>query len=457
MRRRTIFMTVAGGILASLATAATWLVVAPPDLLRVGDAYAAKMVCSNLFLAGRSAGRVLDDDVQAPGHPLLRLVRVSVDEQRKTVTARMFGFAAASHAIFRDGLGCSNVTEGGFAAFPGNKSLRRRGPSPDDPAPWPEGGGAEVSPPIQALIDDDAMAGEGMRALVVVKDGRIIAERYGEGFYTSTPLLGWSMTKTVTAALIGIRIGDGQMALDKADLLPQWRNDERSRITLGDLMAMQSGLQFNENYGTVSDATRMLFLENDMAAYAASRPLEASPGTRFAYSSGTSVILARLWMNSFSSPREALTFPRTRLFRPLGMQSAILEPDAHGTFVGSSYLYATARDWARFALLLLQNGRWNDEQILPDGFVQMMRTPTAASGGRFGNGQVWTRSGEEEAGFPVGTYFMRGHDGQSIMLVPSLNLAVLRMGLTPRRSGYDVTVLQKGVIEALAKRDAKTP
>jgi CubicO group peptidase (beta-lactamase class C family) len=449
MRRKLSWL--AGPVSAVIAAVAGWLVIAPPDLLKVGDGYAAKIVCSNVFVAGRDADAVLAQDVQVPGHPLLRLVRISVDETRKTVTARMFGFAAPGHAIYREGLGCTNVTQGEFAAFPGNRQLRRRAPQMDDGKPWPEGSGTAVNPAIQALLTDSRLAGPGMRAIVVVKDGRIVAENYGEGFSNATPLLGWSMTKSVTAALIGLRIRDGQMALDRTELLPQWRNDPRSQIKLADLMAMQSGLQFNEDYGDVTDVTRMLYLEGDMASFSASKPLEAKPGERFSYSSGTSTILSRLWMETFNSAREALTFPREALFRPLGMTSAVFEPDAHGTFVGSSYMYATARDWARFGLFLLQDGSWNGEQLLPPDFVGFMRTPTKASNGRYGAGQVWTKYGADGGPpLPDDAYWLQGHDGQTVMLVPSLGLAVVRLGLTPSRSGYDVRVLEAKIIEAVS-------
>ncbi len=449
MRKKRWFW-LAGSVSIAVAAVAGWLVAVPPDLLRVGDGYAAKIVCSNVFIADRDANTVLADDVQAPGHPLLRLVRISVDEVRKTVTARMFGFAAPGRAIYREGLGCTNVTEGEFAAFPGNRQLRRRPPQSDDGKPWPDGSGTAVNPAVQTLLTDPQLAGPGMRAIVVVKDGRIVAENYGDGFNSATPLLGWSMTKSVTAALIGLRIRDGQMALDRTELLPQWRNDPRSQIKLADLMAMQSGLQFNEDYGDVTDVTRMLYLEGDMANFSAAKSLEAKPGERFSYSSGTTTILSRLWMDTFGSVREALTFPRAALFRPLGMNSAVLEPDAHGTFVGSSYMYATARDWARFGLFLLQNGSWNGEQLLPQDFVSYMRTPTQASGGRYGAGLVWTKFGNDGGPpLPGDAYWLQGHDGQSVMLVPSHGLAVVRLGLTPSRSGYDVRQLQAKIIEAV--------
>lgn len=449
MRKKKLWLA-AAAVPVVIAAAAGWLFFKPPELLKVGDAYAAKIVCSNVFLAGRNADTVLAEDVQAPGHPLLRFISVSIDDTRKAVTARIFGFAAPGHAIYREGLGCTNVTEGEFAAFPGNRPLRRRSPQVDDSKQWPEGSGTTINPLVQTLVSDTQLAGPGMRAVVVVKDGRIVAETYGDGFNDATPLLGWSMAKSVTAALIGLRIRDGQMALDRTELLPQWRNDDRARITLADLMAMQSGLRFNEDYGSVTDVTRMLFLEGDMADFAASTSLEAAPGTQFRYSSGTTMILSRLWMNTFSSLREALTFPRVELFRPLGMTSAVLEPDAHGTFVGSSYMYATARDWARFGLFLQQNGSWNGQQLLPPEFVSFMHTPTQASNGRYGAGQVWTKyGGENGPALPADTYWMKGHDGQSVMIVPSHGLVVVRLGLTPSRTDYDLRALEAKIVEAV--------
>jgi CubicO group peptidase (beta-lactamase class C family) len=447
---RKLLKWLAGSAIVIVASAAAWLAVAPPELLRVGDAYAAKIVCSNVFLADRDAADVLAKDVQAPGHPLLRFIRVSVDEARKSVTARIFGFAAPGHAIYREGLGCTTVADGDFAAFPGNRQLRRRGAAGDEAKPWPEGEGLVTEPALQSIVSNDQLAGPGFRAIVVVRNGRIVAERYGEGFNRATPLLGWSMTKTVTAALVGLRVRDGQMALDRGDLLPQWRNDPRSDIKLSDLLAMQSGLEFNEDYGSVTDVTRMLFLEGDMAGFAAAKPLSATPGTQFSYSSGTSTLVSRLWMETFGSTREALVFPRVALFRPLGMSSAVLEPDAHGTFVGSSYMYATARDWARFALFLLRDGRWNDQQILPEGFVDFMRTPTKASNGVYGAGQVWINGpGNKSIDLPDDAYWMQGHDGQTVMLVPSLDLAVVRLGLTPSSLGYDVRTLDAEIIKAI--------
>ncbi|MGK9199626.1 serine hydrolase domain-containing protein [Sinorhizobium meliloti] len=449
-----LLKTLGGLVAAALAGLVGWLALFPPELLKVGDGYAAKIVCSNVFLAGRDPQEVLAQDVQAPGHPLLKLVRVSVDQEEQSVTARILGFAAPGRAVYRPGHGCANVSGGSAEAIAGMRATESATtPLAHDPgADWPDGDKPDIDTAIQMLVEDPALAGPGMRAIVVVRDGRLVAETYAAGFDRNTPLLGWSMTKSVTAAIIGRRIAEGRMDLTQTNLVTEWNGDERARIKLTDLLAMQSGLDFNEDYGDVTDVTRMLYLESDMAGFVASKPLEAPPGTKFAYSSGTSNLLSRLWMETFDDPAEALSYPREALFAPLGMTSAVMETDASGTFVGSSYMYASAPDWARFAEFLLQDGSWKGRRLLPEGYVSFMRTPTAASGGDYGAGQVWLQENGIRAGtanFPPDTFWMLGHDGQAIMIVPSLRLAVVRLGLTPSRLGYDVQKLNARIIDAL--------
>lgn len=435
-------------LVAAIGGLAGWLFAAPPELIQVGSAYSAKIVCSNVFLAGRDAQEVLNDDVQAPGHPLLRIMRVSVDEDGKTVTAGLLGLFGANVAVARDGLGCTSVPGGDIDAVrPAAPGAGASQPASD--LPWPQGG--QVDPPqdgaLATLLDDPELTGPSMRAVVVVHAGRIVAERYGEGFSAQTPLLGWSMTKTVTAAIIGTLVGAGKIDLAADGLFDAWKGDGRSAITVADLMAMSSGLAFNEDYGDVTDVTRMLFLEPDMAAFAADKPLAGEPGTVWSYSSGTTLILSRLWQEAAGAG--ALEWPRQALFEPLGMHSAVLEADAAGTFVGSSYLYATARDWARFGQFMLQEGVWNGQDILPPGFVAWMREPASASGGQYGRGHVWLQtppaSGDTGAAPPPDTFWLRGHDGQSMAVIPSKQLVVLRMGLTPSKLGYRVQRLVAAV------------
>ncbi|TGQ42633.1 serine hydrolase [Mesorhizobium sp. M00.F.Ca.ET.216.01.1.1] len=446
-----------GLVVLAVAALAAWLYVAPPELIRVGSGYSAKIICSNVFLAGRDANEVLAVDVQAPGHPLLRLMKVSVDKEKGTVSAGLFGVLGKSVAVVRDGLGCTSVPDGNTVAA---KALVAAAlpPAPPLDALWPEGDKVDASqnPEIAKVLDDPAWTGTGMRAVVVVKNGRIVAERYSDGFSEMTPLLGWSMTKTVNAAIIGTLVKDGKMAMTNQGLFGPWKADGRAAISLADMMAMSSGLEFNEDYGDVADVTRMLYLEPDMAGFAESKPLTGDVGKVFSYSSGTAVMLSRLWQDAIGDKDKALAWPRTALFDPLGMQSAVLETDEQGTYVGSSYLYATARDWARFGQFLLQGGVWNGKEILPAGFVDWMRSQAPASK-VYGKGQLWIEGpGDEEspgagvaAGLPKDIYWMEGHDGQTVAIVPSEQLVVVRLGLTPAKLGYRPQTMVAALVKAL--------
>lgn len=442
-------------IVIAIVGAALGLYFAPPDLIRVATGYSAKIVCSNVFVAGREAQRVLELDVQAPGHPILKFVSVDIDADDRTASAALLGIFGRSTAVARDGYGCASVPDGNLGAVAPLPAVD--GTAPLTTGIWPEGIAVEPSqdPEVVRILDDPAMTGPGMRAVVVVKNGRIVGERYGDGFTLKTPLLGWSMTKSVNAAIIGTAVKAGKLALDKAPVFPEWASDNRAAIKLSDLMAMSSGLEFNEDYGDVTDVTRMLYLEPDMAGFAGSKPATASPGEVFNYSSGTAVLLSRAWQDALGG--DAQSWPRNGLFQPIGMASAVLETDARGTFVGSSYLYAAARDWARFGLFIEQDGIWHDNRILPEGFVAMMRSEAAASKGEYGQGQVWlhgpqagTPEGEDpDKGFdlPADTFWFLGHDGQSTAIIPSQRLVVVRLGLTPSKLGYK----PQAMVAALAK------
>ena len=449
----TILVVVAVGGLA------VFLYAAPPALIRVGSAYTAKIVCSNHFIAKRDAQEVLKLDVQAPGHPLLRLMTVRVDEGKGRVEAGLLGVFGMNTAVYREGLGCASLSEGGRLA-----PLQAPGkiiPQANVSALWPQGGtiAASQDKDIAAILDDPALQGPGMRAIIAVQNGRIIGERYGSGFDANTPLLGWSMTKTVNAALLGTLVQSGKLALDKTDIFPGWAGDERRGISVADLMGMSSGLLFNEDYGSVTDVTRMLFLEPDMAGFALKKPLDAKTGLKFNYSSGTAVLLSRIWQNAHGG--NAGAYPQEALFGPLGMASAVMETDASGTFAGSSYLYATGRDWARFGEFLRLDGVWNGQAILPPGFVSMMREPVPVSdsgfGPEYGKGQLWLRGPEAgtepgfdpDAGFelPADTFWMLGHDGQSAAVIPSKGLVVVRLGLTPSKLRYK----PQGLVAALVR------
>jgi CubicO group peptidase (beta-lactamase class C family) len=279
------------------------------------------------------------------------------------------------------------------------------------------------------------------RALVVVYQGRIVAERYAPHFDAAMPFLGWSLSKAALNALVGERIADGRLALGDKALLPEWQrsDDPRRDITLDQLLRMTSGLAFDETYADHdSDVIQMLFVHSDMAGFAASKPLLHAPGSVWHYSGGNSLILSRLLRNSFASERDYLRFPRERLFEPLGMRSAVLEPDSAGTFVASSLMYASARDWARLALLFLQDGVWQGRRLLPEGWVAYTLTPARpAPDARYG-AHMWLKLPQSpklgEPPMPEESYYMLGYDQQIVAVIPSRDLVIVRLGLT-RDSG----------------------
>ena len=439
---KKILIGVAGVVGSVLLVGVVWLSVAPPELLRVGDGYAAKIVCSNVFLAGRQVQAVLGDDVQAPGNPLLKLVMVSI--KGDVVTARMAGLFAPGIAVHRPGLGCVSVADGDIT-----KVL---GISEPEIVPTEQGAVVAADGKLGAVLSDAALTGPGVRAVVVMRDGRVVGETYGKGFTPDTRLLGWSMTKTVNAAILGRVVQAGRLKLDDAGLFPAWQ-DGRKAISVRNLAAMQSGLKFDEDYGDVSDVSRMLYLEPDMAGFVERQPLIAAPGTRFSYSTGTAVVLARLWMDRIGDREATLAYPRAALFVPLGMTSAVYETDEHGTFTGGSYIYATARDWGRFGQFLMQDGVWNGQRLLPAGFVSLMRTSNGDKAG-YSQMQTWILGpGESDsgksAGLPGDAFWLHGHDGQTVTIIPSLHLVVVRMGLTPWDRGYRPEALVKAVVAAV--------
>jgi CubicO group peptidase (beta-lactamase class C family) len=261
------------------------------------------------------------------------------------------------------------------------------------------------------------------------------------------------MTKSVLAGLLGIFVKEGQLSLDQS---AGWADagDGRDRIHIADLLSMTSGLRFNEAYGAVSDVTRMLYLQPDAAGFARDQPLQHPPGEVWSYSSGSANILSRIVQDAAGKLGAGVA--RAKLFDPLGMASATLETDEDGTLVGSSYMYATARDWARYGQFLLQKGVWQGQELLPAGYVAMMATPVAPSGGQYGHGLVWLWGSDAQVpgknpdtafGIPADIFWMEGHDGQYIAIIPSRQLVIVRLGLTPHRDHYQPQPLVKAILD----------
>lgn len=312
-------------------------------------------------------------------------------------------------------------------------------PLPTQPAdvPWPTAewpaGPAPQSPAFDALVkqafETDAF-GE-THSMVLVQGGRLIFERYGEGYGPEKTFPSWSMAKSMTQALVGMLAKDGKLDIHAPAYAPEWQGqgDPRKAITLDLLLRMSSGLQFIEEYvpGYPSHVREMLFGEGkaDVAHYAASLPLEQEPGTYWSYASGTTNIVARAAGQAAGG--DLRPYMWERLFGPLGMTSPIPKFDEAGTFIGSSYCFCTARDFARFGLLYLRDGVWEGERLLPEGWVDYARTPTWQQEGveaRYG-AHWWL-----DVGGP-GSFSANGYDGQYIILAPDLDLILVRNGATP--------------------------
>lgn len=453
MRVKWLVFGSAGAVFLAMA----WLVLLPPDLIRVGASYTAKIICSNVFIARRDPQEVMTVDVQAPGQPVMRLMRVQVDHEKRIVRAGLLGLIGNGIAVHRSGTGCASVPGGDIVQAAAHQFAPLVLSKPM-PSVWPEGDAFDVNVVVQQLLGKDDLSGPGMRGIAVVHRGKLIAQQYAPGFTQDTPLLGWSMTKSVTAAIVGILVKDGKLKLDQTGWWPTANPpDGREKISIADLMAMSSGLRFNEGYGGVSDVTRMLLLEPDMAAYVSGQPLEHPIGKVWNYSSGTTVFLSSIWQKAAGA--ESLSLPQRRLFAPLGMRSALIEADARGNLVGSSYMYATAQDWARFGQFLLQDGVWQGQRLLPEGFVAMMAKVAPASKGAYGQGQVWRwgprgdspkdKSPDTAFNLPADTFWMLGYDGQSVAIVPSKQLVVVRLGLTPDHLHYKPQAMLAAVVRAL--------
>jgi len=435
------------------------------DTLAIAVAYKAKMLCSGVFVADRRPEDVLAEierDDLAP----LRFIRASVDASEGMVKASALGIVRRQ-AASRGATGCALVPRGmtrsefRHASARDTVELFERLPAPPLPAVATDDSIRLALDPVLQLAFAEPDSGHPRRtqAIVVIHGDRIVAERYAPGIKPETRLLGWSMTKSVMNALVGILVLDGRLSLNGPVPLPEWAapGDPRGAITMDHLLRMVSGLRFNEGMeSTRSDVVRMLLASDDMAQFAFSRDLTAAPGTRWQYASGTSVLIARVIRGALENDQAYVTFPREALFDRIGMSSAVIETDAAGTFVGSSLMYATARDWARFGLLYLNDGLWSGEQILPDGWVEYTGTPTPADPNRGYGAHFWlgvpADPGQPVTALPDGALQASGHEGQFITIVPSHEAVIVRLGRTRYSDAWDQAAFVHAVLGKLPER-----
>ncbi|MEM9169068.1 MAG: serine hydrolase [Pseudomonadota bacterium] len=397
--------------------------------LPTGTGITAKQICSLHFVSGLTPERAR----RLYTTPLLgdadQLVSVSVDAEKREVRTSVLGLLAHQRAVFREGLGCTLVH--GSGAF-----------DPDAALPPPPGADplqldtahrdAHFNADALAAAMDDAFKDDGRNTLgvAVLHDGRLIAERYADGIDETTPLHGWSMTKSLAVTVAGALTQRGLIDVRSEAQVPALVAAERPEITIDNLLRMTGGLAGYELQNGSDPVSDMLFTESDMATFAATRDQIAPPGERFDYQSGNT-ILAGEGFEEFlgETPDEEIATLRQWLFEPLGMSHTILETDESGTLQWSSYMYASARDWARLGQLYLDGGRApNGAQIIPENWIDYVTDPTPGSDGNYGAG-FWLY----DVGLPDDKFMMNGFQGQGGFVVPSEGLVVVRLGATNYR------------------------
>jgi CubicO group peptidase (beta-lactamase class C family) len=442
------------GILIILGAAITGIAIYINSLLPIITGYAAKNLCSDVFISGRKPENVEAIDLN---FSFISKTKNEVNFDEKSVTSHFLW--GKSKAIYRPGFGVTLLRDLKEADL-----LKLRYPAGTEPGyaqdtvKWPMG---DLLPEIdeintgidknklgeisKRLITDNAYNGNAF-AFMVIHKGIPVAEAYKPEFSEKTRFLSWSMAKSFINALVGILVKDGKLDINQPAGIDEWKSDDRNKITLNDLMQMQSGLEWNEDYGNRSDVTLMLHCESDMGRFAMERPVAYKAGTHWYYSSGSTNIVSKIIRKQFDTDSAYYVFPDKRLFNKIGMPDAVLEVDPSGTWVGSSYLYATARDYARFGLLFLNDGVFNGERILPEGWVKYTTTSSSASEGLYGS-FFWLNKSRTIPSAPEDMYACNGHDGQHIYILPAQELVIVVLGYSPTSTGgMDTDRLIKDVL-----------
>lgn len=410
----------------------------------IGSSFAAKTTCSCLFVSQRPLASIKAEDLYPAD-----FATIEVDEKAQSVTANVYGVAEAK-AIFRKGLGCTLVNELSEAEIKAQPAVTPTTQSADTLHLIDTFSNVDYKTLNQVISKTFEEKNPAQiirtRAVVVFYHGQLVAEKYAQGIYAQTPLLGWSMTKSVTNAMMGLLVKDGKIDIKKPAPIEEWENDKRKGITTDQLLRMSSGLIFNEIYSSPSDATQMLFRKKDAGKFAIRSKVGANPDEVWSYSSGTTNILQEIIRRQLGAHLTYLNYPHQRLFQKIGMNSAIMEPDASGTYIGSSFMYATARDWARFGQLYLQDGVWNGERILPEGWVKYSTTETPKSNGLYA-AQFWLD--HQDKSFPQDAFMALGFEGQSVTVIPSKQLVIVRLGNTPNEDNFNRNEFVKAIVKTV--------
>ncbi|AND69238.1 hypothetical protein ATSB10_17840 [Dyella thiooxydans] len=445
-RRRLIGVLLIGAALIGI------LAFRPDRALRVGTAVVSEALCGGVFVSGRAPDRVFAEDIAAnPGLKLIRRhLHYAIDFKQHAVHANWLGLFRST-AYFQPGYGCT------LGSLPEHRPPLQR-PTEASPEPAIEPG----SPALQAALarafaEPSRPPFRRIHAIVIMRDGRIIAERYANDVGVDTPLLGFSVSKSVTNALVGILVRQHRLDVEHRAPVAAWdhADDPRHAITLDQLLRMTSGLDLTESDTGFDPVSRMLFLERDMAGFAERARLRHKPGEVWEYTSGNTLIASAIIRDAVGGKaQDVLRFARDELFKPVGMRHVVIEFDAAGTPIGSTRIYASARDWARFGQLYLDDGKVGDKRILPPGWVAYSTRRTLDSDYAAG---FWINASDTanarwrvRHGMPADTFYASGLNGQRIVVVPSQHLVIARLGSTIDPPNYDMPGLARLVSDVIA-------
>ncbi len=413
--------------------------------------FSAKSMASGHFIDHRSQEIIEkgDNDIE-----LITLAKNKIDENGKFATASVYGLKERK-AIYREGLGATLINDDFDASKPYEVPNRTK---LNNNLPFPYGKNepkdtvfatidyTKLNEAVANAFDEKGKISKRTRSVIVIYKDKIIAEKYAPGIDKNSKILGWSMTKSITATMFGILQKQGKIDINKPAPIAEWAKDVRAKITINDLLHMNSGLEWEEKYDKICDATQMLFQAEDMTQSQLIKPAQFKHNTHWNYSSGTSNLLSGILRKQFKTHQEYLDFWYSALIDKIGMNSMLVETDMAGNYVGSSYGWATTRDWAKFGLLYLHKGNWNGEQLFNESWAKYVATPTNGSKGEYG-AHFWLNAGGHYPDAPRDMYSANGFQGQKVFIIPSQDLVIVRMGLT-EDAKFDFNGLVKGIVES---------
>ena len=416
------------------------------------NGFSSKNITSCVFLTHRSQELAEAEDNNVPG---MEIADNEIDMSSKSVSSSVYGLKKRM-AVYTEGLGAILLPEGktkrAVLEIPNRKKaatdlIYPYGNLPQKDTVFQHINYEKLTQAVDLAFDTPEDYIKKTRAVLVLHQGHIIAEKYREGFDENSIMMGWSMTKSVTSTVLGILAKQGKVSLDQNHLFEAWEADDRKNITLANLLNMNSGLEWEEDYTQISDATKMLFLAENMSEVQLQKSLTHPTNESWKYSSGTTNLLSGFIRKQFNSQQAYLDFWYGELIDKIGMESMVIETDYAGNFVGSSYGWATMRDWAKLGILYLNEGHWNGEQIIDTTWVNFSKNPTNSSDGGYG-GHFWLNAGGKYPDVPKDMYAAIGFQGQYVFIIPSENLVVVRTGMK-NKEGFDINGFLKGIVEAV--------